>query len=150
VRAQAIQAEALSLRNSTERALWTLLEDVAVHDLHLHERTTHALYDALFGRDVTNRYYRGTADVSDVTAVQDLRRLVAAGLLEPRGGGRSSYYTGTDRLVDLAAQAAGIDAGTFPGAGLCERSNAFVALLATRLQGGQVREGSVPYCSPKE
>ncbi len=146
VEAQATQAEALSLRNLTERALWTVLEDVVTHDVRAHGRTTHALYDALFGRKVTNRYYRSLADVSDVTAVGDLRRLVAAGLLEPRGGGRTSHYVGTARLIDAVAYAAGIEVAALPEIGYCERANALVAALASRLQGGRVREDSVPYC----
>lgn len=149
LRAQAVQAEALMLRNATERALWTVLEDLAVHDLHLHERSTHALYDALFGRSVTNRYYRAMADVSDVTAVQDLRRLVAAGLLEPRGAGRSSHYLGTQRLLDVVAHAASVGFADLPSAGFCERSSTLMALLAARLQGDRVREDSVPYCTAK-
>lgn len=147
VAAQATQAEALALRNATERALWTLLEDMAVHDLHLHERATHALYDALFGREVTNRYYRGMADVSDVTAVNDLRKLVAAGLLEPRGGGRTSHYVGTDSLLDSVASAAEIPSGWLPVDEYCARSNALIATLANRVQGDRVREDSVPWCS---
>ena len=147
VAAQATQAEALSLRNATERALWVVLEDIAVHTLHLQERATHALYDALFGRVLTNRYYRGVADVSDVTAMQDLRRLVAAGLLEPRGGGRTSHYLGTDQLIETVAREVGLEAGRLPAADYCDRSNALIVALASRIQGSQVREDSVPYCT---
>ncbi len=147
VTAQATQAHALSLRNATERALWTLLADLAVHELYLQERATHALYDAMFGRELTNRYYRGMADVSDVTAMQDLRRLVAAGLLEPRGGGRSAHYVGTDRLLDAVAESAGVDRTLLPASGFCERSNALITALAHRTQGDEVREDSVPYCT---
>ena len=149
VSAQAVQAEALSLRNGAERALWVVLEDIAVHDLHLQERATHALYDALFGRELTNRYYRGIADVSDVTAMQDLRRLVAAGLIEPRGGGRTTHYIGADRLIETVAHEAGIDVGRLPAADYCDRSNALIAALASRIQGDEVREDSVPYCARK-
>ena len=58
------------------------LSDVAVRDMGLNERATHALYDAFFAREVTNRYYRGMADVSEVTASHDLAKLVASGALE--------------------------------------------------------------------
>ena len=146
VTAQAAQAEALLLRNATERSIWTLLEDIAVHDLHLNARVTHALYDALFGREVTNRYYRSVADVSDVTAVQDLGKLVAAGFLEPRGGGRTAHYVGVDRLVDAVAAAAEVPMMALPAGDFCERSNALIVRLASRLRGGEVREDSVPYC----
>ena len=147
VSAQATQAEALSLRNATERALWVVLEDIAVHTLHLQERATHALYDALFGRVLTNRYYRGVADVSDVTAMQDLRRLVAAGLLEPRGGGRTSHYVGTDQLIATVAREVGIEFARLPASDYCDRSNALIAALADRIQGPEMREDSVPYCT---
>jgi Fic family protein len=149
VEAQAAQAEALSLRNAIERALWTVLEDLAAHELKVDERAAHALYDALFGRTVTNRYYRALADVSDVTAVNDLRRLVAAGMLEPRGGGRTSHYVGTVRLLDTIAGGAGVDVGSLPDASYCERADAVIAALASRMQGGEVREDSVPYCAAR-
>lgn len=147
VAAQAAQAEALSLRNATERALWTILADLVLHELKVDERAAHALYDALFGRTVTNRYYRALADVSDVTAVNDLRRLVAAGMLEARGGGRSSHYVGTVRLLDAVAEGAGMDPGRLSDANYCDRADALIAALASRMQGGEVREDSVPYCA---
>jgi len=147
VEAQATQAEALSLRNAIERALWTVLEDLVTHELKVDERAAHALYDALFGRTVTNRYYRALADVSDVTAVNDLRRLVAAGMLEARGGGRSSHYVGTVRLLDVIAGEAGVSVTSLPDASYCERADTLIATLASRMQGGQVREDSVPYCA---
>ena len=147
VSAQAAQAEALLLRDATERSIWTLLEDVAVHDLRLNARVTHALYDALFGRQVTNRYYRSMADVSDVTAVQDLGKLVAAGFLEPRGGGRTAHYVGTERLLDAVAAEADVPVLALPSGDFCDRGNALIVRLAARLQGGEVREDSVPYCT---
>ena len=107
--AQARQVEALSLRNSTEQATWTVLEDALTHDLRMNERVTHAAYDALFARQVTNRYYRGMADVSDVTASHDLGKLVAAGLLESRGAGRSAHYVATPALFARVARAVGLD-----------------------------------------
>ncbi|MDZ4168059.1 MAG: Fic family protein [Coriobacteriia bacterium] len=149
VAAQATQAEALSLRDTLERALWTVLTDIAVHDLQLNERASHALYDALFGRAVTNRYYRAVADVSDVTAVQDLRKLVAAGLIEARGGGRTAHYVGADRLLDTVAGAAEIDPARLGAGEFCARARALVAALAHRLQGEEIREDSLPYCAQR-
>ena len=89
VRAQATQVEALSLRNAVDRVVWTVLEDIALRDLRLRDRTTNALYDAFFAREVTNRYYRGLSDVSEVTASHDLAKLATSGLLEQRGAGRA-------------------------------------------------------------
>ncbi len=148
IAAQRTQTEALSLRNVTEHALWTVLEDIAVHDLHLQPRATHALYDALFGRTLTNRYYREVADVSDVTAMQDLRRLVASGYLEPRGGGRTSHYRGTSVLLEAVARVAQVgERFDYRGLDFCEGGNALIAALASRLQGGEVQEDSLPYCT---
>lgn len=109
VRAQVAQVEALSLRNAPERALWTVLQDAAVIDMGLNERATHALYDAFFAREVTNRYYRGMADISEVTASHDLGKLVAAGVLEGRGAGRSARYVAAPALYKLVLQHAQLD-----------------------------------------
>jgi Fic family protein len=117
VKAQVAQVEALSLRNTTERALWTVLRDVAVDDMGLAERVTHALYDAFFAREVTNRYYRGMADVSEVTASHDLGKLVASGALKAEGAGRSAHYVATSALYELAVKDAGLDPAWLGAAG---------------------------------
>jgi Fic family protein len=136
VSAQATQVEALSLRNATERALWTVLEDIAVHDLGLQERATHGLYDAFFAREVTNRYYRSLADVSDVTASHDLGKLVASGLLESRGAGRSARYVSTPELYRRVVETADLDAGWWADTGSSEDSRDLaIAGLAARLHG---------------
>jgi Fic family protein len=137
VSAQATQVEALSLRNATERALWTVLEDVTVHDLGLHERVTHAVYDAFFARSVTNRYYRGAADVSGVTASHDLAKLVASGLLESRGAGRGAHYVATAALYRRVLEGADLDvARPAPEAPLEDARDLVLAGLAARLHGG--------------
>ena len=107
--AQAAQVAALSLRGATEQVIWTVLTDLAVHDLALAARTAHALYDAFFAREITNRYYRGLAAVTDVTASHDLGKLVAAGMLRPVGAGRSSHYVGTSRLLRTVARDTRLD-----------------------------------------
>jgi hypothetical protein len=48
------------------------------------------------------------ADVSDVTASHDLGKLVAAGLLQARGAGRSAHYVATPALFERVARAAEI------------------------------------------
>lgn len=136
VSAQATQVEALSLRNATERALWTVLEDVAVHDLRLHERATHGLYDAFFAREVTNRYYRTVADVSGVTASHDLGKLVASGLLQSRGAGRSAHYVATPELYRRVISTAELDSGRLAAGGSRQESRDLaLAGLAARLHG---------------
>ena len=134
--AQATQVEALSLRNATERALWTVIEDITVHDLRLNERTTHGLYDAFFAREVTNRYYRSLADVSDVTASHDLGKLVASGLLASRGAGRSAHYVATPELYRRVVAIAELDSGWLTGTDSLEDSRDLaIAGLAARLHG---------------
>lgn len=108
VRAQVRQAEALSLKHATERLLWVALEDVAVHAAHADARAANALYDAVFARAVTNRYYRGVVDVTPPTAAADLARLEAAELLHKQGAGRSTAYAGTVRLALAVAEAVGV------------------------------------------
>ena len=134
VRAQATQVEALSLRNAVDRVVWTVLEDVTMRDLGLRDRTTNALYDAFFAREVTNRYYRGLSDVSEVTASHDLAKLATSGLLEPRGTGRSTRYAGTHRLMLAVASAADIAAERLPAGGsLEEQRDAVLAAIAERI-----------------
>ena len=136
VGAQATQVEALSLRNATERALWTVLEDVAVHDLRLHERATHGLYDAFFAREVTNRYYRTVADVSGVTASHDLGKLVASGLLQSRGAGRSAHYIATPELYRRIISTAELEPSWLAGGDSREEARDLaLAGLAARLHG---------------
>lgn len=105
VAAQRCQADALSLRYATERLLWTVLEDITVHELRMNPRATNALWDAFFGRSVTNRYYRSAADVPQVTAAHDLKQLQTSGMLAVNGAGRGTCYRGTlplaRRVVEL-------------------------------------------------
>jgi Fic family protein len=108
VRAQRLQVDALSLRQAVERRIWTALEDIATEDLGGQPRLADALYDAFFGREVTNRYYRGLTDVSVATATNDLSQLEASGLLRAQGAGRSRSYVGTRRLIESVADVAGL------------------------------------------
>ena len=65
----------------------------------MNERAANALWECFFGRPVTNRYYRGIADVPQVTASHDLKQLQTSGLIVAAGAGPSRSYTGT---LDLA------------------------------------------------
>lgn len=136
VRAQVSQAEALSLRHATERLLWVAAEDVAMHVAHADPRAANALYDAAFGRSVTNRYYRGVVDVTPPTAATDLARLEAAGLIQKRGAGRSTAYLGTPRLAQEVARATGATLDV-AGAQVLDESlrDELAAALATRTRG---------------
>lgn len=134
--AQATQVAALSLRNATDHAVWTVLADIAVHDLGLNERTTHALYDGFFAREVTNRYYRGLAEVSDVTASHDLGKLAASGMMVQRGAGRSAHFVGTSRLMQAVARATQLDERSIdPDSPLATQRNRLLTGLTQRLHG---------------
>jgi Fic family protein len=105
VDAQRRQVDALSLRNTTDKLLWSALEDIAAHELDMDPRVANALWDAFFGREVTNRYYRAVTDLTQVTASHDLKQLQTSGYLSATGEGRSRAYRGAislyRRVVDL-------------------------------------------------
>lgn len=134
VRAQRCQVDALSLRNATEKLLWAALEDIAVHELEMDARAANALWDAFFGRVVTNRYYRGVTELTQVTASHDLKQLQTSGLLSAEGDGRSRAYVGTLRLLrrlvelfDLPVDVSG------DGAADADTRNSVIAALAMRV-----------------
>jgi Fic family protein len=106
--AQVHQVRALDLRERTQRRIWSAIADV-VESVGLEPRVVNAAWDAFFGREVTPRYYRPLADVSTATATNDLAGAVAAGLLRPKGQGRSRRYAAGEALVPLVAGRVGID-----------------------------------------
>ncbi len=108
VRAQRVQIEARALSNEVEREVWTALANIAEADLAMPSRAADVLYDAFFGRKVTNRYYRRIGDVSPATAANDLGRMQSAGLLAARGAGPARTYAGTPQLLARVAEEAGI------------------------------------------
>lgn len=134
VRAQCCQAEAMSLRYATERVLWTVLEDIVVHELGMNPRAAHALWDAFFGREVTNRYYRDLADVPQVTASHDLKQLQTSGMLVPAGAGRSRSFTAGGILHRRVCDLLGLDVPE-PAAGPADTGlrSAIVTALAEKV-----------------
>ena len=95
-----------------------------------------ALYDAFLGREVTNRFYRGLADVSVATAVNDLARLETAGLLEAKGAGRSRRYVAGRRLATQIAEGAGVSAFLDPVAPPESQRDAILVALAQKAKQG--------------
>ena len=83
----------------------------------LQGRVANAIWDAFFGRDVTPRYYRPLADVSQATATNDLAAAVSAGLLRPEGKGRSRTYRAGDTLYQRVGAAVGLRVETTGEAG---------------------------------
>jgi Fic family protein len=133
VRAQRLQADTLSLRQATERELWDALESVAV-DSSSDARTANALWDGFFARPVTNRYYRGIADISAPTAAIDLSRLAAARLMAPEGAGPSVHYVPTSNLLCEVARVLGFDDLAGSGAPDDMVRDLIIGKLATRIR----------------
>src|SRR5262249_44027276 len=99
------QARTLLQRVKESERLWGDLERAAQHH-GLQERTIAALFDAAIGFRVRNSTYRAIANVedgeiADATASRDLRQMVEAGLLQPKGERRGRYYIATPRLAHL-------------------------------------------------
>ncbi len=136
VRAQVSQVEALSLRQATERVLWLALDDVTRSVGGGDARMAHALYDAFFGREVTNRFYRSLADVSVATAVNDLAKLEAAGLLKAVGAGRSRRYLAGHRLAAQIAESAGVTPAPDAEAPLQAQREEVMGALTQSTRGG--------------
>jgi len=74
--------------------------EVAKHKLL--DRTTIGVAEAALGYKLRNATYRKSVDVSDISASRDLRALVDAGLLEPRGEKRGRYYIASERTRKIA------------------------------------------------
>jgi Fic family protein len=138
VGAQVRQVEALSLRQATERILWLALDDAAQAVGGGDGRMAHALFDAFFGREVTNRFYRSLADVSVATAVTDLARLESNGLLKAVGAGRSRRYVAGSRLAGQIAASAGITSMVDSEGPLESQRDAIIVALAERAKQGSL------------
>ncbi len=97
------QAATLIRRNDEYSRLYekiaTLLESMG-----LPERAGVSVFDAALGLRITNARYRADAEVPELTASRDLKRLCDAGLLLPFGERRGRVYRAADLLVKLRAE----------------------------------------------
>lgn len=93
--------------------LWDELER-EIAENKLPERAIFALSDAAMGYRVRSSHYKHTADVSNVVASRDLRAMVNAGLLAPKGERRGRLYIGTDRLRGIASRIEGTEPKHIP------------------------------------
>ena len=91
------QAQVMLRRAEEAERRWTVLEEVVAR-LRLPERVTAALFNGALGFRLRNATYRELADVSESIAGRDLKALVRAGLLEPRGEHRARHYVAAPRL----------------------------------------------------
>lgn len=100
LRAHYWQAEALLRRLSQSASLWLALEEeVKKHGLP--PRVMNALMKAAYQIKVQNPSYRQESDISVQVAKLDLKNMVAAGLLEPRGERRGRFYVASKKLQEL-------------------------------------------------
>jgi len=91
------QAETVLRRLREYGKMWDELDrERSRHGLH--ERTTLALLDAVFGHRVRNATYRAAAGISRNLASRDLKTLADRGLLLPRGERRGRYYVASDHI----------------------------------------------------
>lgn len=96
------QARTLLRRAEEAEQRWEALE-AEVNRRGLSERTIAALFNAALGYRIRNATYRAQADVSELVASRDLRALVEAGLLEPRGERRGRFYLRSAALAEVEA-----------------------------------------------
>jgi Fic family protein len=100
------QAQTLLRRVREAEQRWNAIEQI-VSRRRLPERSLPSLFDASMGLRIRNATYRVSAEVSELVASRDLRALVGAGLLEPKGERRGRLYRRTAILgeIDRAARA---------------------------------------------
>jgi hypothetical protein len=99
------QARTMLRRVNESERTWLELERI-VAKRRLPERAIMALFDATIGLRVRNPTYRSyfeyTSDeITEATASRDLRQLVDADLLMPRGESRGRYYLARPELVSI-------------------------------------------------
>ena len=94
------QATTLLRRTERMRRIWDAAEE-EVTKRSLPDRLIFALVDATYGYKVRNATYRPAAEVTDNLASRDLKALVDAGLLIPKGERRGRYYVGSETLMAI-------------------------------------------------
>jgi Fic family protein len=95
------QAENLLRQDVMLQNLWTAVT-TEVKRLGLMDRTCWAVADAAIGIKVRNSGYRKAVDISNESASKDLKALVDAGLLIPKGERKGRYYEASDSLKQIA------------------------------------------------
>ncbi|MFI6529040.1 Fic family protein [Streptomyces uncialis] len=91
LRAHHQQAQAVERQVETTRTVWSVLEE-AVERQGWADRTLYALYPAVMGNRVRRATYQADAGLSTQQALRDLRELVRADWLAPRGEAQGRYY----------------------------------------------------------
>lgn len=99
------QARTMLRRVNESERMWSEVERL-VATRRLPERTIMALFDVTLGLRVRNATYRsyfeyGPDKITEATASRDLRQLVDADLIAPRGERRGRYYVARPELVSI-------------------------------------------------
>lgn len=101
-----MQASTVLRRTENSGRLWTALLELT-EQRRMDERVVQALYPAAIGLRLRRPVYERDADIEPATAGRDLRQLVAAHLLLPRGETRGRYYTATPELLEIGRRTIG-------------------------------------------
>ncbi len=136
VRARRRQVERFWLKQAVECEIWELLEGFVTEDLGGASHLAEALFDAFFGRPVTNRYYRSLVGVTGKVAAAELAMLESRKLLEGVGEDRERLYSGAFPLIAGVAAAAGTALSPAAGADLDAQRAHVVAAIAERIEAG--------------
>lgn len=94
------QATTMLRRARAMDQMWVTVEE-EVARRRLPERTVYAVADAMWRVRVRNATYRSLAEISEQLASKDLKQLVDAGLLIPRGERRGRYYEAAPQLTAM-------------------------------------------------
>ncbi len=97
------QLQTLLRRNSELGRIYVDLEKL-VRARGLHARTAVGMLEAAYGARVRNASYRVSADVSNNLASRDLKQLVDAHLLLPRGENRGRHYVAGPEVLEIRAR----------------------------------------------
>jgi Fic family protein len=92
------QAETLIRRNEEYELLYARIAAIAER-LNLPDRMHMPLFDAALGFRVTSQRHRTDAEISEVSASRDLRKLSEIGLLSPFGEKRGRFYRASEELT---------------------------------------------------
>jgi len=94
------QLQTLLRRNAELGRIYVDLEEL-VRERGLHTRTAVGMLEAAYGARIRNASYRVSTDVSHNLASRDLKQLVDAGLLLPRGENRGRHYVAGPMVLEI-------------------------------------------------
>lgn len=102
LKAHSHQAASLIRRNNEYEDLYNGIIKITARD-RLPDRAAIPMFDAALGLTITNSWYRRDADVSELVASRDLKRLADSGLLDASGERRGRVYRAGKELLALRA-----------------------------------------------